>query len=170
MRIVKAKAEMLSDIERIYEEARAFMRESGNSEQWAGGYPPTQIILSDIEEERLHAVIQGEKILAVFYFAIESDPTYMRIFEGEWKNSDEYGVIHRVAVGSAGRGLGISSLIFSYCKERIGNLRIDTHKDNLPMQRALMKNGFEYCGIIYLASGASRLAYHYAPTDNNGLY
>ena len=165
MNIIKAREEMLAEIEAIYAQARSFMRECGNREQWSGGYPPREVILSDIKRERLYAVVDNDRVLAVFYFSIENDPTYDRIYDGAWKNSDEYGVIHRVAVGSEGRGLGISALVFSYCKERSLNLRIDTHRDNLPMQRALSKNGFEYCGIIYLASGDARLAYHYAGTD-----
>jgi len=39
------------------------------------------------------------------------------------------------------------------------NIRIDTHKDNHIMQHNLAKYGFQYCGIIYIASGAERLAY-----------
>jgi RimJ/RimL family protein N-acetyltransferase len=34
------------------------------------------------------------------------------------------------------------------------SMRIDTHPDNLPMQRALSKAGFVYCGQIILKGGA----------------
>ena len=40
------------------------------------------------------------------------------------------------------------------------NLRADTHRINLPMQGCLAKNCFHQCGIIYLADGGERLAYH----------
>ena len=46
---------------------------------------------------------------------------------------------------------------FAY--ERCGNLRIDTHEKNIPMQRCLAKNGFARCGIIYLEDGDPRIAY-----------
>lgn len=39
------------------------------------------------------------------------------------------------------------------------NIRIDTHWDNKPMQGALAKAGFHYCGIIHLLDGDERLAY-----------
>lgn len=39
------------------------------------------------------------------------------------------------------------------------NIRIDTHHDNRVMQHLLTKHGFTYCGLIYLKSGAERLAY-----------
>ena len=40
-----------------------------------------------------------------------------------------------------------------------GNLRIDTHEKNIPMQGCLAKNGFARCGIIYLEDGDPRIAY-----------
>jgi RimJ/RimL family protein N-acetyltransferase len=40
-----------------------------------------------------------------------------------------------------------------------GNMRIDTHSNNLPMRRVLEKNGYQYCGIIYVRDGSERLAF-----------
>ena len=56
-------------------------------------------------------------------------------------------------------GKGVASFIFSYCASLAKCIRIDTHRDNIPMQKALSKAGFSYRGIIYLESGAERLAY-----------
>ena len=39
------------------------------------------------------------------------------------------------------------------------SLRIDTHEGNLAMRKMLAKNGFVYCGVIYLAGGDKRVAY-----------
>ena len=44
-------------------------------------------------------------------------------------------------------------------KNNAASIRVDTHRDNLPMQRMLQKNGFIYCGIIYLADGKERFAF-----------
>ena len=38
-------------------------------------------------------------------------------------------------------------------------ISIDTHKDNLIMQKFLSKNGFDRCGIIYVEDGTERIAY-----------
>ena len=38
-------------------------------------------------------------------------------------------------------------------------MKNDTHKDNQSMQRMQAKNGFEYCGLIYLEDGAERIAF-----------
>ena len=40
-----------------------------------------------------------------------------------------------------------------------GNLRIDTHRDNVIMRHVIDLYGFTYCGIIYLLNGDERLAY-----------
>ena len=49
--------------------------------------------------------------------------------------------------------------MMDFCFAHDVNIRIDTHRDNLIMQHNLLKHGFAYCGIIYLASGDTRLAY-----------
>lgn len=49
--------------------------------------------------------------------------------------------------------------VFRWAFTQIDSIRIDTHRDNKPMQHLLNKNGFRYCGIIYLEDGDERLAY-----------
>ena len=141
----------------IYDNARKFMRESGNLNQWSAEYPNAQSILEDIENGGSYVCEDGGEIIGIFYFAIGNDPTYDKIYGGQWKADGEYAVIHRIAVKHHGRG--IADFIYSHCFGIHPNLRIDTHRDNAPMQRSLKKNGFEYCGIIYLANGDERLAF-----------
>lgn len=157
MQIRNAKAKELDTIMDIYEKARVFMCENGNPTQWWDGYPPRELISEDIERRRLFVCEDEGEIAAVFYFAKENDPTYEKIYEGEWLNDNEYAVMHRVAV--AKRGKGVISCCFDYCLDKCGDLKIDTHKDNIPMQKALEKNGFKYCGIIYIYTGDERIAY-----------
>ena len=68
-------------------------------------------------------------------------------------------MIHRIAVSDEARGKGAAGFIFAGCYEKYPNIKIDTHRDNLPMQKALERAGFKYCGIIYLKNGEERLAY-----------
>ena len=157
--IRKANYADLASVLDIYSSARDFMALSGNPTQWNGGYPSEELIRSDIEEENLFVAVLGEKILGVFYYRFGEDPTYKVIYDGEWKSDLEYGVIHRIAVSDEARGKGIVSICFDYCFELCKNLRIDTHTDNLPMRKSLMKNGFEYCGIIRISSGEERIAF-----------
>ena len=141
----------------IYSSARAFMRKAGNPNQWNGVYPNANNILEDIESGGSYVCEDDGEIVAVFYFCVGNDPTYDKIYGGAWKQDGEYAVIHRIAVKYHGRG--IADFIYSHCFNVHPNLRIDTHRDNAPMRRSLSKNGFEYCGIIYLANGDERLAF-----------
>ena len=157
MTVREVTAADISACNEIYENARLYMRRSGNLEQWAGVYPGTSDIKGDMARGTSYLVDDGGEIVAVFHFHLGDDPTYGKIYGGEWKNPDPYGVIHRIAVKHHGRG--IADMIYGYCFAKCGNLKIDTHKDNTPMQRSLEKNGFEYCGIIHLATGEERMAY-----------
>ena len=151
--------EDIAECERIYAEARAFMRESGNATQWSGGYPGREVLLDDVAKKRLYGVFDGERQIGVFCFFIGVDPTYVRIYEGEWLTGGEYGVIHRIAVSRDAHGKGVAHLCFGFAEARAKSVRIDTHRDNIPMQRSLAKYGFKRCGIIYLQSGDERIAY-----------
>ena len=154
--IQKANLYQLPQIMEIYGKARTFMAQTGNPDQWGTAYPPEEMIRRDIENGKSYVNLKDDKILAVFYFAVEEDPTYGYI-EGAWRNDRPYGVIHRIAVGESGKG--VAAECFQYAYERCGNLRIDTHEKNLPMQRCLAKHGFTRCGIIYLEDGDPRIAY-----------
>ena len=157
MRIRKATAEDFATVRAIYESARAYMREKGNPTQWGNGYPPDELIRQDIDAGHLHACVDETGILGVFCFFQGVDPTYLRIEDGAWLNDRPYGVMHRVAVAAHGRG--VAAFCYDYCFGICKNLKIDTHRDNLPMQRSLQKNGFVRCGIIYLANGDERIAF-----------
>ena len=159
MEIRKAKQSELEIIEKIYADARAFMRRSGNMKQWSGGEPKRETLISDIERGQLYTVWDCGEILAVFAYIEGIDETYINIYEGEWKNDLPYSVIHRIAVAENAHGRGVARFCFDFAFEKYKNLKIDTHRDNIPMQKALLKCGFEYCGIIYLKNGDDRLAY-----------
>ena len=101
--------------------------------------------------------IREGEVVAVFAFAIGNEPTYKTIYEGEWLNDEPYAYIHRIAVKK--HGMGIVDFCFSECFKMHRNLKIDTHRDNIPMQKVLLRGGFQLCGVIYLESGDERLAY-----------
>ena len=144
--------------EKIYENARVFMAESGNPTQWSGEYPNGYDVRLGIEKGTSYVCEDNGEVVATFHFEKDADdPTYRKIFGGEWKKDAPYGVIHRIAVKYHGRG--IVDFCFSECFKIIPNIRIDTHENNLPMKKCLVRNGFEYCGVIYLENGESRVAY-----------
>ena len=137
------------------------MKKSGNPDQWGDFYPPAETVQADLSENGGgYVVTNGEHLLAAFYFEQNADdPTYREIFDGAWLNSLPYGVVHRVGVGDMGRGKGIGKLCLEWAIKESGNIKIDTHKDNLPMQKLLTRLGFIPCGSIYLEDGSHRIAY-----------
>ena len=152
----------LSDVdaaEKIYEEAKKFMRSAGNLTQWSKGSPNRESILTDISDGVSYVCEEDGDILAIFMFCVGDDATYGYIESGAWLDDEPYAVIHRIAVSDRARGKGVASFVFAKCFETFPNLKIDTHKDNVPMQNALLKAGFLRCGTIYLPDGESRIAY-----------
>lgn len=157
MKIRQSRIDDVNDICDIYDQARVFMRENGNPNQWGTGYPTRELVKQDIVRGNSYVCVEKNQIVGTFYFANEKDATYMEIYDGKWLNDKEYGVIHRIA--AVGTTKGVASFCFEWCFDQCDNLKIDTHKDNVVMQKVLEKNGFIYCGKIYLANGSERIAY-----------
>ena len=150
------------DLERImpvFEAAKAIMRSDGNMTQWSDNYPSREAVLSDIAKDGGFVFEEeGGRLVGYFAFLASPEPTYDYIEGGEWLDRDApYHVIHRIA--SYPDVHGIFSDMMDFCLEREPNIRIDTHRDNSIMRHNILKSGFSYCGIIYLASGDERLAY-----------
>ena len=158
MYIRKTKMDDLDDVCDIYSYARNYMKQNGNPEQWGDVHPPRDLIIKDIYAGKSYVCVDDDNgINGVFYFNIEVDPTYAKI-DGSWLNENEYGVIHRIAKAeNAGKGTGVFCI--NWCYEHFNNIRIDTHKDNIPMVKLLEKLGFSYCGIIWIENGDERKAY-----------
>ena len=156
-----ACAEEIPLLQGIFDSARAFMRKSGNMTQWSGGYPSDEQLLTDIESGALHVCMENGVPCGVFALC-GHEPTYDVIEGGQWPDNDPYVTVHRLAV--AGRGHGVGSFCLQFAKDKGVNVRADTHRDNIPMQKLLLKNGFVYCGIIHLKDGDERLAYQYTRT------
>ena len=159
MEIKKSTLEDLSEILRVYECARQYMREHGNPTQWGGTYPPCETVCADIENGNLYVCTENGVIHGVFAFIEGDDPTYAVIKNGAWPDNKPYNVMHRMASDGEIRGIGKAALDF--CKSHGKNVRADTHKDNITMQNLLSKNGFVPCGTIYVENGSERIAYQY---------
>ena len=165
MQIRPSRQDDLPAMLSIYDQAKEFMRESGNPNQWNGSYPEPELLLHDMELGNSYVMEENGQVIATFAFIKGADPTYARIENGAWLNEEPYGTVHRLA---SGRGThGTAAACFDWCKMQCENgsgirsLRADTHADNQVMQHLLEKNGFVRCGIIHLANGAPRIAYQY---------
>lgn len=157
MEIRKATMEDLPILLKLYENARSFMASHGNPTQWGTGYPSQDLLECDIRNGCSYVCEEHGKISAAFFYDFGTDETYATIYNGQWLDEAPYGVVHRIA--SDGTIRGTASFCLDWALKQCGSLKIDTHRDNTVMQHLLEKNGFTYCGIIYLEDGSERLAY-----------
>ena len=170
------------DIDRILEiieKAKAELKKMG-LDQWQKGYPNREVIESDVKKgisyvleetaennENSEEKVSG-KIVGTIVLSPEREEPYSKI-EGKWiTDDDDYMVVHRLAVDSDVKNKGLATKILEFsegvCIEnKILSLKADTHENNEPMKRLLVKNGFSFCGLIYLDRepdlGAKRTAY-----------
>ena len=163
----KATYEDVPELMEVFGKAREIMRASGNMHQWSDGYPSEEIVRKDIEEgvcyvhcdRKLNEETgkREERIIATMAFIPGPDPTYAKIHNGQWIDESPYYVIHRIAAAEPGHNVAFMLLDWAFLQT--GNIRIDTHKDNVIMQHILDKQGFTHCGMICLANGDPREAY-----------
>ncbi|WP_279232760.1 GNAT family N-acetyltransferase [Intestinibacter bartlettii] len=111
-----------------------------------------------------YVMLDGDDIVATTVISFAKEKSYENILDGKWITNGDYGVIHRIAVDNTHKGKGLSHKIIKYAEEvckqnNIHSIKVDTHEDNILMQSLLKKNGFEYCGIVYLEDGGKRVAF-----------
>ena len=157
MEIRKTRLEELDQVMEVYAHARKFMAEHNNPNQWKNNKPSKEQIEKDILAGKHYLCVEEDKIAAVFYFAQETDPTYVKIYDGAWLNEEDYAVVHRIA--SSGLVKGAGSFCMNWASAQYHNIKIDTHEDNYVMQNMLKKCGFVPCGTIYLEDGEPRIGF-----------
>lgn len=164
MKVRPAKKSDLSDIVNCAERIKSeyFLRH--NIPQWQDGYPSKEDFAADIDAGRLFVMYLGEALIGFISVSAEHEPNYDVIYEGEWKSSEPYVVVHRFGINPDWHGMGMGTSLFGIvprlCEAHgINAIRIDTHEQNSAMIRFLEKNGFERAGIIHLANGEPRIAF-----------
>ena len=163
MKFRQASQNDLARIMPIIKDGQDFLKEQGVN-QWQDNYPNMDIIRNDINNGHGYIVENESQIIATLAISFDGEPTYHKIYEGQWLSNEDYSVVHRLAIKKNRRGSDLSSFIMdsieTLCKGKgIYSIKIDTHRGNIPMQQYLIKNGFKYCGIIYLLDGDERLAF-----------
>ncbi|WP_369298609.1 N-acetyltransferase family protein [uncultured Neglectibacter sp.] len=155
----------LPAIERLYEAARAALRDMGVDQWQTGNYPSAKDAEADMTAGTSYVLEDAGEVLGVACIAFGREPTYEAVFEGGWEASPaEYGFLHRIAIAPRAKGKNAAGLFFDELKRqarerKIAVLRCDTHRDNLPMQHTLQKNGFVRRGVIFVEDGSERLAF-----------
>ncbi len=159
MQIRKATIDDLDVIMSIYKDAQDFMIESGNPNQWGHFYPSEDLVREDISKGISYVICDRDNPHGVFVLIDGLEPTYQYIENGSWINEEPYITLHRIA--SDGKLHGIFKSAIDYSKSISDNIRIDTHSNNVIMQKQIEKNGFKKCGTIYVREGSPRIAYQW---------
>lgn len=144
----------------IINQAKAYFKKQGIN-QWQDGYPNKASIINDISRQEAYVLDIDGEIVATAMISKAIEPNYNYI-DGKWLQSNDYIVVHRIAVRDDQKGKSLAKIIIDEAIKlypNIHSIRIDTHDDNLSMQSFLIKYGFEYCGIIYLENKETRRAY-----------
>lgn len=152
----------LARVEEIYAIAQRFMVASGNPNQWGPGFPGRRALEGDVATGALRVWVGADGVPVGCFALLEGpDPTYARIYDGSWVDDGPYLVVHRFAAAVQGRGVGSAMMDWALARarERGLALRVDTHRDNGPMQGLIRSRGFSYCGVIHLADGSERIAF-----------
>lgn len=153
----------VDSIMKIIKQAQDYFKEKGIN-QWQNNYPNVEVISNDVAEKNSYVLLKNHEVVATAVVSFKGEKTYESIYEGKWISNKEYAVVHRIAVDNNHKGLGLSSQIIKnveeLCIEKgVSSIKVDTHEQNLSMQKLLRKNKFEYCGIIYLEDNSPRIAF-----------
>ncbi|AMC94381.1 hypothetical protein AOC36_10475 [Erysipelothrix larvae] len=159
----KAVIEDVFEIDKIIEDAKLRLKEMG-IDQWQNGYPNRESTVSDISNETLYVLCDDHHIVAITTVIKTLEPCY-RSIDGAWGSEGDYLTLHRVATAQNRVNNGVGTHLFEAIQSLYPNttIRIDTHRENLPMKRLLEKCGFVYRGIILLEDGAPRDAFDWIP-------
>lgn len=163
MEFRKSAIKDIDEIMKIINEAKLYFKKN-NINQWQDGYPNKDVILNDIKNEESFVVINDNKVIGTVVISFKGEKTYNKIYEGTWLSNNDYAVIHRIAISNEFKGFGIGTMIIEEAQKlafekNIRSIKIDTHKDNISMQKLLVKNNFKYCGVIYLEDRSERVAF-----------
>lgn len=148
--------EDLPAITQIITDAKAHLKEQGIN-QWQKSYPAESDLAKDIKFGINYVLVIDGKIAATAALHQGLDVDYLNIHDGEWVKGvhNRYSAIHRIAMSSEFRGQRLSEKMMSgliTISITLGyrDIRIDTHPENLKMQKVITSNGFTKRGIIYM--------------------
>jgi GNAT superfamily N-acetyltransferase len=125
--------------------------------QWVGNYPAYDNFYQDFSANGLFVYLLDDTIIGSVTIFVENEVAYKEVI---WETKKAL-VVHRILVDPKLQGHGYGKDLLNYAINlgiELGfeAIKIDTHPDNIKMQKMLKSLGFQYRG--YLAS-INRLAY-----------
>lgn len=167
MNFREAKKEDIESILEVISHAKEYMKRN-NSTQWNENYPNKETIINDIEKNIGYVLIVENLIKGYIVVDFSDDEIYKNI-KGKWKTFGNYASIHRCAIHKELRGQGYGSELFKFAEKlalskNIRSVRVDTAPENETMKHLFNKNGYEYCGIVFI--DGEKIAYEKLLTSN----
>ena len=146
----------LNEISILAQKVREDMLSHGLN-QWIGNYPEYNDFYKDLKNNGLYVLEKDNEIIGSITILIENEKAYKEVI---WNTSKAL-VVHRVIVNPKYQKKGFGKMLIDFSiskalKEGFEAVKIDTHPDNLKMQRLLKSLDFSYRG--YLTS-INRLAF-----------
>lgn len=150
--IIKAAESDLNQIMQIIERIIEETKEIKNY-QWDNIYPTKDIFENDIKNGNLYIYKNNLGEIMGFVCIDSNRPTeYSNL---DWRYKGKFLVIHRMAVNTNSRGLGIGKNLMEYAEKLaksndINIIRSDTYSTNKTMNFMFEKFGYKFSGNINL--------------------
>ena len=149
------RAAVAEDIPRILEIVQDARESLGrfHIDQWQGPYPGAERFEEDIQLGQCFVLTHAGDTVGFFVLSTLHEPGYDDITDGKWSGDMPYCVLHRAAIAKEYRGSGASQALMRCADEQArvyGRkcIRVDTHRQNKPMQSLLRESGYRYRGNI----------------------
>ena len=160
-----ARPDELDRLVEVTESGRQYLREQGVPQWQNGSGPGRKEIETDIERARGY-VLEVAGAVGGYASLVSGPEGSPALVEGTWAGPVEhYITIHRVALDASVRGGGYAGeflgRVIQIAKD-LGypDIRIDTHPQNVIMQKVIGKAGFLEVGVLELPIlNGKRLAY-----------
>jgi ribosomal protein S18 acetylase RimI-like enzyme len=160
MELVKLIRLAINDeIQAISELAKVVKADMWNNglEQWTGNYPAYENFYQDYANKGLYVLVKDGLIIGSVSIFVENEAAYHEVV---WER-DKSLVVHRIIVDPARQGQGYGKQLIEFAlsmakQDGFGSVKIDTHPDNLKMQKLLKSMNFSYRGYL---SSINRLAF-----------
>lgn len=114
---MKFRPAVQADIDRVMElirQAREHLKRRG-VDQWQKEYPNRASIQADVDAQTGYLLTDGPETVGYMCVSFDGEPAYGRI-EGAWKSSQNYAVIHRLAIDDAKKGRGLASAMLEFAE------------------------------------------------------
>ena len=145
----------LESIVAIIESGRQYLKTQGLP-QWQNGYGPNREEAAKDIERGCGYVLEVAGRPCGYASLIPGPEGSPPLAEGAWsRDGGHYTTIHRVALEASVRGSGLAATFLKgliRAAHALGyqDIRIDTHPENVIMQKVTCKAGFTYRGVMQL--------------------